>query len=81
MGSLYRPQQKLPDGTYRELPTWWINYYQGGRAVRESSETTKETKARRIVRSREGDVEHGVPIEPRMGRVTFEDAVRDVIND
>ena len=59
----------------------WIKYYQGGRAVRESTGTTKETVARRILRAREGDVERGVPILPRMGLVTFEEAAADVLND
>lgn len=81
MGSLYKRKQKLPDGTSRELPTIWIKYYQGGRAVRESTGTTKETIARRILRSREGDIEHGIPIVPKMGLVTFDDAAADLLND
>src|SRR4051812_43679521 len=48
MGSLYRPKQKRPDGTTYEAPTWWINYYRGDRAVRESTGTEKETVARRM---------------------------------
>lgn len=47
----------------------------------ESTGTTKETVARRMLRSREGDVEQGIPITPRMGRVTFEDAADDILND
>jgi integrase len=81
MGMLYKRKQKQRDGTIVELPTIWIKYYQNGRAVRESTRTTKETVARRILRSREGDVEHGVPIHPKMGLVTFEDAAKDLIND
>src|SRR5215510_4631372 len=70
MGCLYKRKQKLPSGEYRELPIVWIKYYQNGRAVRESTGTPKETVARRILRSREGDVEHGIPITPNIGRVT-----------
>ena len=81
MGSLYKRKQKMPDDTYHELATWWIKYYQGGRAVRESTGTTKETVARRILRTREGDVERGIPIVPQMGRITFEDAAEDLLND
>jgi integrase len=51
-----------------------------GRA-RESTGTTKETVARRILRSREGDVEHGIPVTPKMGRITFDDAADDLLND
>jgi hypothetical protein len=71
----------MPDGSVRELPTWWIKYYENGRARPESTRTTKETVARRILRSREGDVEHGIPINPKMGRVTFEEAADDILND
>ena len=81
MGCLYKRKQKLPDGRYRELSNWWIKYYQNGRAVRESTGTTKETKARKLLRSREGDVEHGIPINPKMGRISFEDATDDILND
>ncbi len=81
MGCLYKRKQKMTDGTYRELPTIWIKYYQGGRAVRESTGTTKETVARRVLRTREGDVEHGIPIVPKMGLITFEDASADLLND
>jgi integrase len=81
MGSLYRRTQKMKDGTRREGSTWWIKYYQNGRPVRESTGTTKETVARRMLRVREGDVEHGIPINPKVGRVTFEDAAADLLND
>jgi len=43
--------------------------------------TTKETKARKMLRSREGDVEHGIPVNPKMGRISFEDAADDILND
>jgi integrase len=81
MGSLYRRTQKLKDGTLRELPTIWIKYYQGGRAVRESTGTTKDVVARRMLRAREGDVERGIPINPKVGKITFEDAADDLLND
>lgn len=81
MGCLYKRKQKRPNGEYRELPTWWIKYYQNGRAVRESTGTTKETKARKMLRSREGDVEHGISVNPKMGRVSFEEAADDILND
>jgi integrase len=81
MGMLYKRTKKLPDGTIKELPTIWIKYYQNGRAIRESTGTTKETVARRILRSREGDVEHGIPINPKMGLITFEEAAEALLNN
>ena len=86
MGALYRRKQKIGvdehgKAVYRELPTIWIKYYENGRAIRESTGTTKETVARRTLRLREGDVEHGIPIVPKMGRITFDDAATDLLND
>ena len=81
MGCLYRRKQKLADGSYRELPTWWIKYYQHGRAIRESTGKTKETAARKVLRTREGDVERGIPVSPKMDRLRFEEAAADLLND
>src|SRR5579864_1756328 len=81
MGSLYKRTRKMPDGTTRTPPTWWIKYYQHGRPVRESTGMTKETVARRILRDREGDVEKGISINPKVGRVTFDEAAEDFLND
>jgi hypothetical protein len=47
----------------------WIKYHQNGRVVRESTRTTNETVARRMLRVREGDVEQGVPVDPKVGRI------------
>ena len=81
MGSLYKRTFTTSDGETRERPTFWLKYYQNGRAIRESTGTTKETVARRMLRLREGDVERGIPVNPRMDRVTFDEAARDVVND
>jgi hypothetical protein len=34
-----------------------------------------------MLRAREGDVEHGIPTNPKMGKVTCVDAADDVLND
>lgn len=34
-----------------------------------------------MLRAREGDVEHGIPIDPKVGRVTFHEAAEDLLND
>ena len=81
MGSLYKRKRTLADGTLRELPTIWLKYHQNGRVVRESSGTTKETVARRMLRTREGDVEKGIPSDRKAGRITFEEAAKDFLND
>ena len=72
MGSVY---------SRKRSPYLWIKYHQHGRAVRESTETTNLTVARRMLRAREGDVERGIPIDPKVGRITFHEAVKDMLND
>jgi len=61
--------------------TWWIRYYRDGRRFEESARTDKWEKARDLLRDREGDIAKGVPISPRIGRVRFEDAYKDLLND
>ena len=72
MGSVY---------SRKRSPYLWIKYHQHGRVVRESTGTKNETVARRMLRTREGDVERGIPIDPKVGRITFDEAVADLLND
>ena len=72
MGSVY---------SRRATKFLWIKYLQHGRVIRESTQTDNIVKARRILRDREGDVEKGVPISPDVGRITFDDAAVDLLND
>ncbi len=72
MGSLYRQKNSK---------NWWIKYYRNGRAFRESSGSEKPSAAKRLLRLREGDIEHGLPVTPKVGRVRFEEAAADVVND
>jgi integrase len=59
----------------------WIKYAQHGRVMRESAETDNISVARRLLRTREGDVERGVPINPKVGQVMFDEAATDLLND
>lgn len=59
----------------------WIKYLQHGRIVRESTGTDNIVKARRMLRDREGDVVKGVPVNPNVGKITFDEAATDMLND
>jgi len=59
----------------------WIRYYRNGRRYEENTHTTRENDARRLLRLREGDIERGVPITPRIGRLTFDEAAEDLLSD
>jgi len=60
---------------------WWIRYYRDGKRYEESSGSDKEHVARALLRRREGDVERGARVTPKVDRVRLEEAARDVIND
>lgn len=61
--------------------TWWIRYYRNGRRYEESSGSNKESDAKGLLKIREGDIERGVAITPKVGRIRFEEAAEDVLND
>lgn len=60
---------------------WWIRYYKNGRRYEESSGSTKESEAKSLLRLREGDIERGVAITPKVGRIRLDEAAEDVLND
>lgn len=60
---------------------WWIRYYRDGRRHEESSRSAKEGDARRLLRLREGDIERGLPVSPKIGRLRYEDAAQDLVNE
>lgn len=66
---------------YQRGPIWWLQFRQHGRLMRESSGSKKERVARRMLKVREGDVEHGIPVVPARDRVTFDDAADDLLDD
>jgi hypothetical protein len=63
---------------YKRGAVWWIKYYQNGRGMRESSHSTKESKAKRLLKLREGDIEHGLPVNPMLNRIRFDEAADDL---
>lgn len=65
----------------RRGKVWWIRYYRNGRRFEESARTAKKGEAERLLRLREGDVARGLPVSPKIGRVLFDEAAADVIND
>lgn len=60
---------------------WWIRYYRNNKRYEESSGSAKESDARTLLKQREGDIAKGVPVTPTVGRIRFEEAVVDLVND
>jgi transcriptional regulator with XRE-family HTH domain len=60
---------------------WWSRYYRNGKRHEESAHTAKKTEAARLLKLREGDIAKGVPVTPKIGRFTMDEAMQDVLND
>lgn len=60
---------------------WWIRYYRDGKRYEESSRSAREGDAKRLLRLREGDIERGLPVTSKIGRLRFEEAAEDLLND
>ena len=61
--------------------TWWIRYSRNGKRYEESSHSTRRGDAAMLLRVREGDAARGAPINPRVGRIIFEEAMQAVVDD
>jgi integrase len=60
---------------------WWIRYYRNGRRYEESADTSRKGVATDLLKIREGDGAHGLPATPKIGRLWFEEAATDLLND
>ena len=63
---------------YKRSAVFWIKYTSGGKPIRESSQSSKESDAKRLLRDREGRVEVGAPILPKVQRTTIDILLTDL---
>lgn len=64
--------------TYQRGAVWWVKYYRNERPMRESSGSTKESDAIQLLKVREGDIAHGLPVNPKLNRIRFDEAAEDL---
>ena len=61
---------------------FWVSYVGvDGKRYAESSGSSRKGDAERLLRSRVGDLANGLPITPQAGRITFDEAVRDMTSN
>ena len=80
-GSVYRRKKRRSDGTFVELPTWWIQYRVDGRKVRESSRSKRYRDAEALLRQRLNELDAGSYVPLEMRQVTVADLLDDLIAD
>jgi len=81
MGAIYKPKYRDRHGMIRESEVWWVRFRQHGKAVRQSTDTTSEAKARAFMREREGKVALGMPVSPKGDRLTLGEAATMIRDD
>ncbi len=59
--------------------SWWARYSINGRRYEEAAPTKRDVLA--LLKLREGDATRGLPVNPRAGRIIFEEATQLVVND
>src|SRR5688572_1475043 len=64
--------------TYQRGAVWWVKYYRNGRPMRESSHSSKESDAITLLKLREGDIAHGLPVNPKLNRIRFDETADDL---
>ena len=63
---------------YLRGTVWWMKYYVAGRPVYESTGQQKESQAQRVLNERIGKVATGQTILPRLDRITYAEAAKDL---
>ena len=66
---------------YKRGNIWWLKYYRNGKPYQESSRSTRETDAKRLLRKREGEISEGKLPGVYFDRVRFEDLAKDLLTD
>src|SRR5215468_5808311 len=82
MRAPYRPSWiDKKTGERKEAPIWWIVYSAKGKVHRESSHSTKEADAWKLLKKRHGEIAEQKPVGPDIERTMFEDMAAMVVND
>src|SRR5438067_48834 len=81
LGSIYRRNKKMPDGTRVELPTYWIKVYDDGRPIRQSAKTTSYKEAQKRLRELIKETEDGTFCGPKAERLRIGELLDDLLTD
>ncbi len=81
MGSLFRPKYRDRDGTLKEASVWWLKYRANGRVIRESSGTSAEAEAKRLLKRREGAAAEGRHVILGEDKITIAELADDLRRD
>ncbi|BEQ16031.1 tyrosine-type recombinase/integrase [Desulfoferula mesophila] len=66
---------------YQRGNIYWIKYYRNGKPYRESTRSTKESDAKRLLKKREGEISEGKLPGVYYDKVRFDELATDYLND
>jgi integrase len=82
LGSVYRPTYvDKTSGERKASAVWWIRWHHRGKKYQESSESTNENEAKRLLKKRLGEAAIGRPIGPQIEKTTFEDLEKILLDN
>jgi len=77
-----KPRRKKGDGSYfLRGRTYWIKYSRNGKSISESTDSDKESDARKLLRKRLGEIASGHFVGPAAEKVTIRELAEDYLND
>jgi len=65
----------------KDRAVWWVKYVRDGKTYYESSESKRKKDAVDLLKRQEGDIAHDIAVTPKMGRLKFDEAATDLLND
>ena len=82
LGSIYRRRKRMRDGSFVELPNWWIKYSNGsGRIFRESSRSSRIQVAEKLLKQRIQQIEDRLFAGPKYDRILIGELLDELILD
>ena len=66
---------------YKRGQTYWLKYYRNGKPYYESSKSSKETEAKKLLKKREGEISDGKLPGIYFDRVRFDELAEDLLRD
>ncbi|HJZ70902.1 MAG TPA: tyrosine-type recombinase/integrase [Vicinamibacterales bacterium] len=82
MGRIFQPSYKdKTTGALKKSAKWWIEFYINGKPHRESSKSTKESDAKKLLKTRVGEAGIGKLLPSEVAKTTFEDLKKLISDD
>ena len=66
---------------YQRGKIYWLKYYRNGKPYYETTKSTKETEAKRLLKNREGEISEGKLPGIYFDRIRFDDLEKDFLTD